>query len=79
MNDNALNYSIEGFRREAADLLSLINECRTLEEARERLFRRITDHQYDPLDRFDASLTGETIVRRRDCARAFCSMSATGS
>jgi len=66
-------YSADEFRREAAAILGLVSNCRTLNSARQRLFERVTDFQFDTASGELEHIPGD-IVTVRDAARALRSV-----
>ena len=66
-------YSLKMLRDEAKEFLSRMLTASSLEIGRERLFRRVTEHQYDTFRKESQLLEGR-IVRVRDCTRAMRSI-----
>jgi lysine 2,3-aminomutase len=62
-------YDVDRFRREAAAVLGLIAGARNLYSARQRLFQRVTDFQFDTFAGETEHLPGNVVVVR-DSARA---------
>lgn len=69
-------YTLDRLRAEAASLLASIRRCRDLEAARQRLFSRVTEDQYDDFDadESDETFPPEERVALRNCARALRGM-----
>jgi lysine 2,3-aminomutase len=66
-------YNADEFRREAAAILGMVAGCRTLNSARQRLFERVTDFQFDTVIGELQHIAGD-IVTVRDAARAMRSV-----
>jgi len=66
-------YSYETFREEARELLGGIENCSTLEEARRKLFDRVSAIYYDVIGGGQL-LSSNLRIRLRDCVNAFQGM-----
>ena len=73
-----LTYNAEDFKQVASEYLSLIANAANVEVARERLFRRITQNQFDTYAD-QGELSEGRVIRARDSTRAVRSILKTRS